>query len=103
MKAGLLNQRISFFQPSMISDGQGGNNLTWSFFETCYAHVKALKAIEKVNNNGQVMEFDLLVRIRKNNNITEKMRVYHKSVFYEIISLQDVSIEETEILIKKAR
>jgi SPP1 family predicted phage head-tail adaptor len=103
IKFSLMKERISLFNRTLTADDMGGKTVTLTVFGSRWAHLKAIKAVEKVAQGGLLMESDFLCRLRYDSTIDEKMLVYWESAYWEITSLLHIDNDETELLIKRVR
>lgn len=86
-----LNQRVTIQQTQNVSDGQGGQTVTWKTLATVYAEVRPINNFTTERNLGQQVYAAAGYRltIRARNDIKAGMRILWKNHVLLIASWQE--------------
>lgn len=85
MDAGKLNRRIVIQSQTATQDAIGQPLPdTWTTFATVWAHIKFNSGYESIKGEAVASIARASMRIRYREDITNKMRVTHNSITYEI-------------------
>lgn len=70
-KAGELDQRVTFVRETKVSDGMGGNTVTWPTIATVWAKVRPMSGAEREHSDRLNAQANYLIVIRYRDDITE--------------------------------
>lgn len=87
IKAGSLNQRITFQQKSLTRNGIGEEVFTWSDVATVWAEVIPIRGREFYESAQMQQAVDMRFRIRARSGLDGSMRLLWKTEPYDIIAI----------------
>lgn len=105
MRAGSLNKLITFEKQSVISDGMGGESVTWTNHASdVFAALWSVSAKEKLSASKETMTATHRIRIRYRSDIVPAMRIKYQTKYYNITSIinPDMANEMIDILATEA-
>lgn len=105
MRAGELKKLITIEQQSNVSDGMGGATTTWTAYASnVFASIWTVSAKEIINKTQESLNITHRIRIRYKSGITNSMRIKYGSMYYNIVSIINVGMENKmiEILANEA-
>lgn len=100
MRAGDLRHEVQIQYPIVTQGPSGAEAITWGSFGTLRARIDPLRGDEKFFAEQPLAELDTRIRIRwspNNDQITEKWRVVHNRVIYDIKNVIHVRLAQRTI------
>ena len=92
MRSGILRHRITIQTETAVSDGMGGETLTWSDTLEAWAAIWPLTAKESLDAMKLELQVTHKIRIRYRSGITAKNRIKFGTRIFNIVSL--INFEE---------
>jgi len=86
---GRLNQRVQLQSATSVSDGQGGQTLTWAKYATVWALIEPLSGREAINAAQLTADLSTGVTIWYRAGVSAKDRIVTGARTLEIDSVQD--------------
>lgn len=91
MRAGNLRHPVTIQESTITSDDYGGGNETWTTYATARAAIWPQKGKEVVIDKALQAYTHVIIRIRYQSGITNKMRVLaHTGQVYEILTVRNI-------------
>lgn len=88
MRAGLLNERIQLYEPTITQDADYNEQTdTWTLVRTCWACVKWTAKGREVDEGNFLMNSDIQVNVRNSSKVNERQRIVWQGKTYRITSL----------------
>lgn len=87
MRIGELTKLITIQYQTKVSDGMGGNTVTWVDWCQVWAAVWPLSAKEQVQGNQQTMTITGRIRIRYRANMKASMRLKYGNRYFNVVSI----------------
>jgi SPP1 family predicted phage head-tail adaptor len=104
MNAGKLKKLITIQQQSATQDEYGAQIITWSSFGVDrWADVEPLQGREYFAGHQMQSKIDTRFILRYTSGITQKMRILHNSLAYDIYSIINVGERNRELHILCSR
>lgn len=106
MRAGNLDQRITFQRNTPASDGAGGSTQSWANFATVptvWANVKAKAGREGLDEGRTNATFVVQFTIRNRSDVTELDRIIWGGVAYNIRGIRREGSRELYLVIEAER
>lgn len=103
MNPGKLDQRIAFQQKVTVSDGAGGETITWEDLATSpsvWARVVYRSGNERMENDRTVAERSVVFTIRNRRDLTEEMRILWQGRAHIIRAICDFGAREMYLKIE---
>ena len=96
MSAGPLQERVAFDMPTLVADGRGGNERTFSEEYRCAAHFKYVRGREAVDAGGLTGTAVFKVKIRSclaalRITADYRMRDVRRGLSYNVIDMDNVT------------
>ena len=83
-RAGELDQRVKIMRSSLVSDGMGGNTLTWSELNEVWCHVRPMSGRE-INDFDQLnAQASYLFVVRNGLDVTDSDALEWDGIMYNI-------------------
>lgn len=87
MKIGELRHRVTLQYQTKVSDGMGGENVTWADSDTVWAAIWPVSAKEIIQAGAHSMSATHRIRIRYRSDITARWRIRNGSRYYNLTSI----------------
>lgn len=97
MRAGRLNHLITIQEPTEIQDTTGQAVKSWGTFAQVWANIEPLSGREFLDAQQINAETKVRIRIRKLDDVTQKMRVSYDSKVYNINTIIHVHERQREM------
>lgn len=97
MKAGDLRHRVTIEEKSVVRDGYGGEEITWSTVATVWAAVEPLRGREFLEGHSLEAAVDTRIRIRYRSGLLPSMRVTWGSHAYDVQAVLEIQSKRREI------
>lgn len=100
MRIGKYNKRLLIQQPIDTQDAAGAPVTSWVDFATVWAHIAPIKGAEAVTAGQTLAAMDTCIHIRHHPalaGLNEKWRCSYNVVIYNITSVANVKLANTEI------
>jgi SPP1 family predicted phage head-tail adaptor len=100
---GMLNQRISIYEKTQVSDSSGGRSTSWTLVAEPWCSMKPLTGSERIRAETLTAQGMIRVLMRYRTDIDEAMKAVHRGVEYQIRSIVNIEMadEWLEIMLEK--
>lgn len=102
MQAGKLRERVAIQQKSVIRDGFGAEQITWSALDTVWANVRSLDGTESVESSVDqvvvVISHSVLIRYRAG--LSPAMRLVWRGKVLQILSIVESDNRQRQLILK---
>jgi SPP1 family predicted phage head-tail adaptor len=89
MQAGLLNEEISIFFPTITKDEYGSDIETFQYYTKTRSQVKYSSGNRDITNNEIVYNYSVTFIVRKYVQIMENMQIHFGGKKYRILSIEE--------------
>ena len=96
-RASEKRHRIEILTLTKTADGQGGYASVWATYDTRWAKVKTIKALEQYKSLQVDNPLEVIFWLRWDKNITDEMRVRFNKNVYEVLGLVNVDEMNVEL------
>ena len=96
-RVGDLNKRIELQSPTSVSDGMGGETLTWSTAVTVWGSIMPVSANEVIKAGAPTMTVSHRVKIRYYSDLGADWRMKFGDRYFSIVSIINPN-EKNEVL-----
>lgn len=99
MQAGRLRHLVEIQNYTLTQDSAGDEIKDYAAFATLHAEIRTLRGRELYAAQQDYAEAEVRISCRYVAGVTEKMRVSHNGIYYDILNVDDVDLRHIDLVL----